>query len=150
AGAWQPEIVPIEVTKGKKTFTVDRDEEYTRVNFEKLPKLKPAFIKDGGTITAGNASTINDGAAAVVMTTVEGAKKHGLKPLARMLSYGDAATLPTEFAVAPSMVIPKVSQYQDLSVLGLFKKRHFDVLSMHLYPSMNCFSRGRRCEFEIQ
>ncbi|KHN73951.1 Acetyl-CoA acetyltransferase A, mitochondrial [Toxocara canis] len=45
AGAWQPEIVPIEVTKGKKTFTVDRDEEYTRVNFEKLPKLKPAFIK---------------------------------------------------------------------------------------------------------
>uniref|UniRef100_F1L3X9 Acetyl-CoA acetyltransferase A n=1 Tax=Ascaris suum TaxID=6253 RepID=F1L3X9_ASCSU len=115
SGACKAEVVPIEVTKGKKTYIVDKDEEYTKVNFEKLPKLKPAFLKDG-TITAGNASTLNDGAAAVVMTTVEGAKKYGVKPLARLLSYGDAATNPVDFAIAPSMVIPKVLKLANLEI----------------------------------
>uniref|UniRef100_A0A914RWM4 Uncharacterized protein n=1 Tax=Parascaris equorum TaxID=6256 RepID=A0A914RWM4_PAREQ len=121
SGACKAEVVPIEVTKGKKTYIVDKDEEYTKVNFEKLPKLKPAFVKDG-TITAGNASTLNDGAAAVVMTTVEGAKKYGAKPLARLLSYGDAATNPVDFAIAPSMVIPKafaVVPLHSMKTLGI-------------------------------
>lgn len=61
-----------------------------------------------GSVTAANASTLNDGAAMVVMTTVDGAKKHGLKPLARMLAYGDAATHPIDFGIAPASVIPKV------------------------------------------
>ncbi|VDK20084.1 unnamed protein product [Anisakis simplex] len=69
-----------------------------------------------GTITAANASTLNDGAAMVVMTTMDYAKKHNLKPLARMLAYGDAATHPIDFAVAPSLVIPKILKMANLEV----------------------------------
>uniref|UniRef100_F1L2U9 Acetyl-CoA acetyltransferase A n=2 Tax=Ascaris TaxID=6251 RepID=F1L2U9_ASCSU len=116
SGVFKDEVVPIEVTKGKNKVLVNRDEEYTRVNFEKLPRLKPVFTKDTGTVTAGNASTLNDGAAACVLTSVEGAKKHGLKPLARILAYGDAATKPTHFATAPALVIPKVLRLANLKI----------------------------------
>uniref|UniRef100_A0A915AMH0 Thiolase N-terminal domain-containing protein n=3 Tax=Parascaris univalens TaxID=6257 RepID=A0A915AMH0_PARUN len=116
SGVFKDEVVPIEVTKGKDKVLVNRDEEYTRVDFEKLPKLKPVFTKDIGTVTAGNASTLNDGAAACVLTSVEGAKKYGLKPLARILAYGDAATKPTYFATAPALVIPKILRLANLKV----------------------------------
>ncbi|KHN73958.1 Acetyl-CoA acetyltransferase A, mitochondrial [Toxocara canis] len=139
SGACKAEVVPVEVTHGKKTFLVDKDEEFTRVNFEKLPKLKPAFSKDG-TITAGNASTINDGAAACVLTTVEGAKKYGLKPLARMLAYGDAATNPTEFPVAPSLVIPKILKLANLEVKDIDMweiNEAFAVVPLHSMKTLN-------------
>uniref|UniRef100_A0A915CCI4 Uncharacterized protein n=2 Tax=Parascaris univalens TaxID=6257 RepID=A0A915CCI4_PARUN len=114
-GIFAKEIIPLEVTHGKKTITVEEDEEYKRVNFEKIPKLKPAFTSEGS-VTAANASSLNDGAAMVVMTTVDGAKKHGLKPLARMLAYGDAATHPIDFAMAPASVIPKILKLAGLQI----------------------------------
>ncbi|VDK60068.1 unnamed protein product [Anisakis simplex] len=144
AAAWenghmQAEIVPIEVTAGKKKYIVDRDEEYTRVDYDRLPKLRPAFRKEG-TVTAGNASTINDGAAACVLTTVEGAKKYGLKPLARMRAYGDAATHPEKFAVAPSMVIPKVLKLAGMDVKDVDVweiNEAFAVVPLHSMKTLN-------------
>ena len=78
-----------------------------RTNFDKIPKLKPAFQKDG-TVTAANASKINDGAAACVITSAENARAKGLKPLARIVAYGSFAKEPMWFTTAPTDVIKKV------------------------------------------
>ena len=106
-GLFKEEIVGV-VVKGKEGETiVDNDEEPFKTNFDKIPKLKPAFKKDG-TVTAANASKINDGAAVVVVTSSDKAKSLGLKPLARIVAFSSAAKKPEWFTTAPADVIPKV------------------------------------------
>lgn len=104
ATAWEKgyfagEIVPVS-TGGKSPVTVSDDEEYKKVNFDKMTTLKPAFQKDG-TITAANASKINDGAAAVVLVSGEKVNELGLKPLARIVSFADASQAPEWFTTTP-------------------------------------------------
>jgi acetyl-CoA C-acetyltransferase len=95
------EIVPVEVTDARgKVTRVERDEGPARVNFERIPTLKPAFDPNG-TVTAANASTINDGAAALVLTTAEQAQRQGLSPLARVVSFAGHAQDPLWFTTAP-------------------------------------------------
>jgi len=115
-GKFRKEIVPVELDggKGEKTIISD-DEEPFKTNFDKIPKLKPAFQKDG-TVTAANASKINDGAAALVVTSADIAKARGLKPLARILGYGSFAKDPMWFTTAPSDVIGKVLKKTGLSL----------------------------------
>jgi acetyl-CoA C-acetyltransferase len=116
AAAWaadkfKDEIVPVELTDRKGNVTLfTEDEEYKNVNFEKIPALKPVFTKDG-TVTAANASTINDGASAMLLVSKEKAKELGLKPLAKILGFGDAAQDPMWFTTAPSLAIPKAMKH---------------------------------------
>jgi len=107
-GRFQKEIVGVEIdgAKGEK-LTVLEDEEPFKTNFEKIPKLRPAFQKDG-TVTAANSSKINDGAAALVITSAGNAAKKKLKPLARIVGYGSFAKEPQWFTTAPTDVIKKV------------------------------------------
>ncbi len=106
SGVFLPEIVPVEVPQRKgDSLTVKEDEEFRRVNFEKVPKLRPAFNKDG-TVTAANASTINDGASAIVLASESAVNKHELKPIARIVSYADAAHSPSLFTTAPTEASP--------------------------------------------
>ena len=105
-GKFNKEIVPVEITDRKGTVTViSKDDEPFAVNFDKIPGLKPVFKKDG-TVTAANASTLNDGAAALVLMSAEKAAELGLKPLARILAYADAQQAPEWFTTAPSKAIP--------------------------------------------
>ncbi|MFT4047119.1 MAG: acetyl-CoA C-acyltransferase [Solimonas sp.] len=99
-GSFDFEIVPVQVTGKKGTETVTRDEQPFKAAPEKIPTLKPAFKKDG-TITAANASSISDGAAAVVLMRQSEAAKRGLKPIARIVAHAGAARLPAEFTIAP-------------------------------------------------
>jgi acetyl-CoA C-acetyltransferase len=107
AGKFKDEIVGVEMTdkKGNKTMFAE-DEEYKNVNFEKVPALKPVFTKEG-TVTAANASTLNDGASALVLMSKEKANELGLKPIAKILGFADAAQDPMWFTTAPSLAIPK-------------------------------------------
>lgn len=106
-GKFKNEVVPVEVPQRRgDTLIVSKDEEYTNVILEKIPSLRPAFTKDG-TVTAANASTINDGAAALVLMTREKAKELGLKPLATIKSFADAAQEPKWFTTAPAKALPK-------------------------------------------
>merc|ERR1712141_483998 len=84
---------------GPSTF-VTEDEEYKKVNFDKFSKLSTVFQKEGGTVTAGNASTLSDGAAATVLMTSEAAERLGCKPLARIVGYADGATNPIDFPIS--------------------------------------------------
>jgi len=105
-GRFSSEIVSIELKDRKGDVTlIDKDEEPFAVKFEKIPGLKPVFQKDG-TVTAANASTLNDGAAALVLMSAEKAMELGLKPLARILAYADAQQAPEWFTTAPSKAIP--------------------------------------------
>jgi acetyl-CoA C-acetyltransferase len=106
AGYFKNEIVPVEIAGRKGTTLVEHDEEFKNVNFDKLPTLRPVFSKEG-TVTAANASTINDGAAALVLMSGEKMKELGLQPLAKVIGYGDAALAPEWFTTAPSVAIPK-------------------------------------------
>ena len=107
AGKFDDEVVPVNVPQRRgDALIVDRDEEYTNVKMEKIPQLRPAFSKDG-TVTAANASTINDGAGAVVLMSEEKAKELGLQPLCLIRSYADAAHEPEWFTTAPSKALPK-------------------------------------------
>jgi acetyl-CoA C-acetyltransferase len=105
-GFFKDEIVKIKVKDRKGNVTeVEQDEELGRVNFDKVPQLRPVFDKEG-TITAANASSINDGAAAVLIMSEDKAKELGLKPLAKVLSHGSAAKAPEWFTTAPADAIP--------------------------------------------
>ncbi|GMS82380.1 hypothetical protein PENTCL1PPCAC_4555 [Pristionchus entomophagus] len=115
SGAIGPEVVPVNVKSRKGVTTVDKDEEFTKIDFEKMKKLKTVFKKDG-TITAANASTLNDGACAVLLASEEAIKKHGMKPLARVLAYGDAATNPLDFAIAPPLLVPRMLKAAGLTI----------------------------------
>jgi len=105
AGKFKDEVVPLVVSTRKGDVTVSEDEEYKQVNFEKVPQLKPVFDK-AGTVTAANASTLNDGASALVLMSREKADKLGIKPLAKILSYADAEQAPEWFTTTPSKAIP--------------------------------------------
>ncbi|XP_010226809.1 PREDICTED: acetyl-CoA acetyltransferase, mitochondrial [Tinamus guttatus] len=118
SGALASEIVPVTVSqKGKPDTEVKEDEEYKRVDFSKVPKLKTVFQKENGTVTAANASTLNDGAAAVLLMTTEAAKRLQVKPLARIVAFADAAVAPIDFPIAPAYAVPKI-----LSATGLKKE----------------------------
>ena len=107
AGKFDNEVVPVEVPQRRgDAIVVDRDQEFSNVKIEKIPALRPAFTKDG-TVTAANASTINDGAGAMVLMSAEKAAELGLKPLARIKSYADAAQEPKWFTTAPAKALPK-------------------------------------------
>ena len=107
SGAMQNEVVPVAVPQRRgEDIIIAEDEEYTNVKLEKIPQLRPAFSKEG-TVTAANASTINDGAAALVLMSEEKAKALGITPLATLLSYADAAQEPQWFTTAPAKALPK-------------------------------------------
>ncbi len=107
-GIFGDEIVPIEGPKkrGKPTDDVTNDEEPNAADLARLPSLRPAFQKENGTVTAGNASSINDGAAALLIMSEEHATSMGLQPLARIRGYADAEGPPTQFTIAPSNAAP--------------------------------------------
>ena len=106
-GKFDNEVVPVEVPQRRgEPIIVSKDEEYTNVKMEKIPALRAAFSKDG-TVTAANASTINDGAGAVILMSEEKAKALGLKPLATIEGYADAAQEPEWFTTAPAKALPK-------------------------------------------
>ncbi|GAB4450161.1 MAG: acetyl-CoA C-acyltransferase [Bacteroidia bacterium] len=114
-GKFKDEVVPVEVQTKKGNIIFAEDEEYKNVNFEKLRQLKPAFEKNG-TITAANASTINDGAAAVILMSKEKAEKLGIKPLAIIRSYADAEQEPLWFTTTPSKAMPKAVEKAGLKM----------------------------------
>lgn len=116
AGAFEEEVIPVPVPQRKgDPIMVTKDEEYTNVFLDKIPSLRPAFDKEG-TITAANASTLNDGASALVLASEEAVKKYGLTPLAKVVSYADAAQAPEWFTTAPSLAVPKALEKAGLSV----------------------------------
>ena len=105
-GRFVDEIVPVVIASKKGDVTVDKDEEPWNVKFDKITSLKPAFGREG-TVTAANASTMNDGAAAVVLMSKEKAEELGIKPIAIIRSYADAEQEPTWFTTTPSVAVPK-------------------------------------------
>lgn len=115
AGKFNDEVVPVEIVdrKGNKTL-FNEDEEYKNVNFDKIPGLRPVFTKEG-TVTAANASTINDGASALVLMSKQKAEALGLKPLAKIRGFADAAQDPMWFTTTPSLAIPKAMKVAGIS-----------------------------------
>ncbi|WP_293295894.1 acetyl-CoA C-acyltransferase [Allomuricauda sp.] len=116
AGKFNNEVVPVEVPQRRgEPIVVSEDEEFKNIKLEKVPALRPAFSKDG-TVTAANASTINDGAAAVVLMSEEKANELGLKPLATIKGYADAAHEPEWFTTAPAKALPKALDRAGVSI----------------------------------
>ncbi|HSJ69011.1 MAG TPA: acetyl-CoA C-acyltransferase [Anditalea sp.] len=106
-GAFKDEVIPVEI-KGRKgeVTVIDEDEEFKNVMFDKIPSLRPVFDKEG-TVTAANASTMNDGASALILMSKEKAEELGLKPIAKIRGFADAAQDPIWFTTAPALAIPK-------------------------------------------
>ena len=116
SGVMQNEVVPVPVPQRRgDNLIISEDEEYTNVMLEKIPKLRPAFTKEG-TVTAANASTINDGAAAVIVMSEDRAKDLGLTPLATIEGYADAAQDPKWFTTAPAKALPKALAKANVSL----------------------------------
>tara|TARA_B100000900_G_scaffold150738_1_gene128091 strand:+ start:5139 stop:6317 length:1179 start_codon:yes stop_codon:yes gene_type:complete len=110
------EIVPVEILNRKKEVeNITEDEEYKNINIEKVSKLRPVFDKEG-TVTAANASTLNDGASALVLMSMEKAEELNIKPIAKVVSYSDAAHEPENFTTAPAKAIKKLLKKNNLSV----------------------------------
>jgi len=118
AGKFKDEVVEISVKTKKGDVLFSEDEEYKNVNFEKIPTLKPVFIKEG-TVTAANASTMNDGAAALVLMSKEKAEELGIKPLAKIKGFADAEQAPEWFTTSPSLAMPKAAQKAGLTIKDL-------------------------------
>ena len=107
SGAFKDEVIPVEIAGRKgETIIVDEDEEFKNVMFDKIPSLRPVFDKDG-TVTAANASTMNDGASALVLASKEKVEELGLTPIAKIRGFADAAQDPLWFTTAPALAIPK-------------------------------------------
>ncbi len=118
-GAFDTEIVPVSIPQRKgDPIVVGVDEEFSNVKMEKIPHLRPVFDKEG-TVTAANASTLNDGASALVLMSEETAKARGITPLARLLSNADAAHAPEDFTTAPSKALPKALKRAGLSMADM-------------------------------
>ena len=121
ANAWKEgkfanEIVPVEIPQRKgDPILFSEDEEYKNVFLDKIPSLRPAFSKDG-TVTAANASTINDGGAALILMSAEKAKELNIKPLAKIRSYADAAHEPKWFTTAPAKALPKALAKANINI----------------------------------
>ncbi|PIK45022.1 putative acetyl-CoA acetyltransferase, mitochondrial-like [Apostichopus japonicus] len=125
AGVFAKEIVKVSIPqkRGKPDIEVTEDEEYHKVKFDKVKDLKAVFEKNG-TITAANASTLNDGAAAMVLMTADAQQRLNVEPLARVVSFADAAVAPIEFPIAPALAMPKALElaglsYQDISMFEI-------------------------------
>lgn len=115
SGMFRDEIVPVEMMGRKgETILMEEDEEFRNVAFEKIPLLKPVFDKNG-TVTAANASTMNDGASALVLVSREKMEELGLKPLAKIRGFADAATDPLWFTTAPALAIPKALKHAGIT-----------------------------------
>ena len=116
SGKFSDEIIPVEIPQRKgPSMIMSEDEEYKNIKLEKIPNLRAAFTKEG-TVTAANASTINDGGAALILMSAEKALELNLKPLAKIKSYADAAHEPKWFTTAPSKAIPKALEKIDMSI----------------------------------
>jgi len=118
AGKFANEVAPVTVTTRKGDVVIAEDEEYKNVNFEKLVTLKPAFKKDG-TVTAGNASTMNDGAAVLILVSKKKMEELGLKPLARIAGFADAEQAPEWFTTTPSKAMPIAAQRAGVAVADI-------------------------------
>ena len=119
AGKFNDEIVPVEVPQRKgDPIIVAEDEEYKNVLIDKIPTLRPVFDPNG-TVTAANASTLNDGASALVLASEEAVAKYGLTPIAKIVGYGDAAHAPEWFTTAPSKAIPVALKKANLSIADI-------------------------------
>lgn len=115
AGLFKDEIVPVEMTGRKgETILMEEDEEFRNVMFDKIPSLRPVFDKNG-TVTAANASTMNDGASALVLMSKEKMEELGLTPVAKIRGFADAATDPLWFTTAPALAIPKALKHAGVS-----------------------------------
>lgn len=111
AGHFKDEIIPVEIPQRKgDPIVMSEDEEYRNVKFEKIPSLRPVFNKDGS-VTAANASTINDGASAIILISKSKMEELGLKPVAKVRGFGDAAQEPIWFTTSPSLAIPKAMKH---------------------------------------
>eukprot|EP01116_Phalansterium_solitarium_P006934 TRINITY_DN1936_c0_g1_i1.p1 TRINITY_DN1936_c0_g1~~TRINITY_DN1936_c0_g1_i1.p1 ORF type:complete len:425 (+),score=200.04 TRINITY_DN1936_c0_g1_i1:63-1337(+) len=117
SGAFKNEIVPVSIAnKGKEATIIGEDDEYTKIKMDKVPTVKPAFDPKNGTVTAVNASSLNDGAAALVIMSESRAQQLGLKPLARVIGFADAEQAPIEFTTAPSKAIPKALEFAGVNI----------------------------------
>lgn len=106
AGKFKEEVVPVEIPQRKgDSILMDEDEEYKNVRFDKIPSLRPVFEKEG-TVTAANASTINDGAACIILVSEDKVKELGLTPIAEVVSFADVAHEPEFFTTAPAKAVP--------------------------------------------
>ncbi len=115
-GKFSSEIVPVSIPQQKSDpIIMDQDEEYKKVKFEKIPALRPAFNKNGS-VTAANASTFNDGAAALIIASEDAIKRYDLKPIAEIISYADAAHEPKWFTTAPTLAAPKALKRANLQM----------------------------------
>lgn len=147
SGKFAAEIVPVAIQgkPGAPVTMVTEDEEFRKVDFTKVPKLRPAFKPEGGTVTAANASTLNDGASAILLMHKDRAAELGVKPLARILSIADAECNPKLFTIAPSLAIPKALERAGVQVgeVALFEiNEAFSVVALAnqqastLHPTM--------------
>lgn len=140
AGKFDAEIAPVEIPqRGGDPKIMAKDEEPFNVKFDKIPSLKPVFIRDG-TVTAANASTMNDGASAVVLVSKEKMEELGLKPIAKILAYADAEQAPEWFTTSPSLAIPKALAKAGLSIdqVDYFEiNEAFSVVSLVNMQKMN-------------
>ena len=142
-GWFEDEITPILIPQRKgDPICMTRDEEYTQVNFEKIPSLRPAFTKDG-TATAANASTINDGAAALVLVSKEFLELHKLTPLVKVMGYADAALSPEKFTVAPVASAKKIIKQHALSFADI------DVFEVNEAFSMVPLVFAKKCQISL-
>lgn len=138
-GAFKAEIVPVEITDKKGTHKFDTDEDPGKARFDKMPELKPSFERDG-TITAANASKINDGAAAVVVASEKAVKEKGLKPMAKIVAHGTFAQDPKWFTTAPVNAIRKACERAKLKIedIDLFEiNEAFSVVTMVAMKDLN-------------
>ncbi|MBK7435655.1 MAG: thiolase family protein [Saprospiraceae bacterium] len=116
ANYFRDEVIPVQVElKPGQITQVSQDEEYTKVNLEKIPFLKPAFSRDG-TVTAANASTINDGATAILLVSAEKLKEYNLTPMARIVSFADAEQEPQWFTTTPAIATPLALKYAGIKI----------------------------------
>lgn len=115
AGKFADEIIPMTLAQKSGEVILQDDEDIYKIIPEKISKLKPSFDKNG-TITAANASNLNDGAAALALASKEAVEKYNLKPLAKIISYADAAQAPEWFTTAPSVAIPKALKQAQLAI----------------------------------
>eukprot|EP01083_Nonionella_stella_P021279 59025_1 len=127
AGIFGAEITPVTVKSRKKTKVVDRDQGCFKFNEAKLKKLRPAFNRKSGTVTAGNASQLSDGAACIIVCNEDALRKYNLKPLVRIISYADAAKEPIEFTTAPAIAIPKALDNAGLSMTDMNGNDYFEI-----------------------
>ncbi|MDX2361194.1 MAG: acetyl-CoA C-acyltransferase [Crocinitomicaceae bacterium] len=119
AGKFNDEIVPVEVPQRRgDAIIVDKDEEFSNVKLEKIPQLRAVFTKEGS-VTAANASTLNDGASALVLMSKEKAEELGLTPIAKIVGYGDAAHEPEWFTTAPSKAVPVALKKANLEIADI-------------------------------